>query len=52
MPGGEELGDGALADGHALRLDEVARVLGDLVELVLEDGHGILRLTQGWISCR
>ena len=25
--GGKELGHGALADGHALRLDEVARVL-------------------------
>ena len=42
--GGEELGDGALADGHALRLDEVARVLGDLVELVLEGGHGVSSL--------
>ncbi len=39
--GGEELVDGALADGHALGLDEVARVGGDLVELVLEGGHGV-----------
>ncbi len=37
--GGEELANGALADGHALGLDEVARVGGDLVELVLEGGH-------------
>ena len=38
--GGEELGDGALADGQALGLDQVAGVGGDLVELILESGHG------------
>ena len=37
--GGEELFDGALADGEALRLHEVAGVGGDLVELVLKCGH-------------
>ena len=37
--GGEELGDGALTDGQALLLHEVAGVGGDLVELVLESGH-------------
>ena len=34
--GGEELGDGALADGQALGLHQVAGVGGDLVELVLK----------------
>ena len=34
--GGEELGDGALADGQALGLHQVAGVGGDLVELVLQ----------------
>jgi len=38
--GSEELGDGALADGKALLLDEVAGVGGDLVELVLKCRHG------------
>jgi hypothetical protein len=38
--GGEELGDGALADGQALGLHQVAGVGGDLVELVLQGGGG------------
>ena len=37
--GGEELFDGAFADGKALRRDKVAGVGGDLVELVLEEGR-------------
>ncbi len=37
--GVEELGDGALADGQALLLHQVAGVGGDLVELVLKSGH-------------
>ena len=37
--GGEELRDGALADGQALGLHQLAGVGGDLVELVLKGGH-------------
>jgi len=38
--GGEELLDGALADGKAVGLNQLACVGGDFVELVLEGGHG------------
>ena len=42
--GREEVGDGALADGKAVGLDQLACVGGDLVELVLKSGHCILAL--------
>src|SRR5512146_847736 len=35
----KQLGDGALADSKPLLLHKVARVSGDLVELVLKCGH-------------
>src|SRR5580658_8676914 len=43
--GMKEFLDRALAHRHPLRLDEVARVGGNLVELVLERGHGALSAT-------
>ena len=38
--GGEELFDGAFADGEPVGLHQVPGVGGDLVELVLQGGHG------------
>ena len=50
--GGEELGDGAFANGEAVGLDQVAGVGGDLVELVLQGGGACwLCLTAGMIGC-